>query len=132
MEELSLIYQFWSMTIINFLEFQSAPFACCWAKNVSFIELNILNWMSKTKFVYASASCSVSSYLDDRHRVNQYLSIGSMSFNWHLYIYHLFFLGIQNIYLPLRQLARSLYHQNDILGERSFSLEPRSWIEIFI
>ena len=59
-----------SMSIINFLVSKPAPFACCGGVNVSFIQLNILNWMAKSKLVNASAPCSVSSDHYDRHLIN--------------------------------------------------------------
>ena len=68
------------MSVVDFLEPESAPLAGGWAENMSLIKLDVLDWMAKSKFVNAHASSSISGNLHDWHAVNQFFSVGSMSF----------------------------------------------------
>ena len=72
------------MSIIHFLVPETAPFASGRGENMSFVKLNILNWMSQAKFVNSHASCSVTSDLYDRHSVNEDLSVRTVSFQGEL------------------------------------------------
>ena len=66
------------VAIVYFLETKSAPLAGCWAVNMALVKLNILNGMSKTEFVDAHATSSVTVDLNDWHLVNEFLSIRPM------------------------------------------------------
>ena len=68
------------MSVVDFLEPESAPLAGSWAEDVSLIKLDVLDRMAKSKFVNAHASCSVSGNLHDWHAVNEFFSVRSMGF----------------------------------------------------
>ena len=69
------------MSVIDFLESKPAPFACRGGVNMSFIQLNILNWMAESELVDTSASCRVASHHDNWHLIDKFLSVRTMGFH---------------------------------------------------
>ena len=58
------------VAVLCFLESKTAPFAGCWAVNMAFIKLDVLDWVAKSKLVDTHASRSVTVNLNNWHRIN--------------------------------------------------------------
>jgi hypothetical protein len=67
------------MAVVDFFEPETAPFASCGSINVSFVELDVLDWMSKSHLMHTCASRRIPRHHHDGQIVNKFLSIRLMS-----------------------------------------------------
>ena len=63
---------------------ESAPFASSWSILVSLIKDNVLDWMSKAKFLDTCTPCHVSTHFNNWKVVDQLLGIRLMGLLWKL------------------------------------------------
>ncbi len=63
---------------------EPTPFASDRRVFVPLVELNVLNWVSKTDLVHASATDYAAVDLHNGHAVDQLLSVGSVSLSRYL------------------------------------------------
>ena len=66
------------MSVVGFLESESAPLASHGGVLVSLVQLDVLHGMAEAELVNASASSHVSVHLNDGKLVDQFLGIRSM------------------------------------------------------
>ena len=67
------------MAVVDFFESESAPFACSRSICVSFVKLDVLDWMSQSQLMYTCASRRIPRHHHDGQIVNKFLSIRLMS-----------------------------------------------------
>ena len=66
------------MRALSLSEAQSAPFASSWRVVVSFVHLDVLDWVTKAILLDTCASDLASVHFNDRQSIDQFLGIGTV------------------------------------------------------